>query len=239
MIDSQFLKSIPLFYHLSDEEIAHIQGALEKSTLQPNEVLFNMGEAGDELYIVQSGRLAIYTPNQGAPAQGRPIRIIEAGEILGEMALIDKQPRSLSARALESTEVFVLTGAMFRHLLTIPGMALNVMSGLSDRIRYTTEFLSEVRGWVQRVAMGKYDHAFNASQDYTDQSIVALASEFTQMATQVQQREEVLRQEVMQLRIEIDDARRKRHVEEITGSDYFQSLREQARRLRRNPDENK
>lgn len=233
MLDSTVLKNVPLFAHLSDTELAQLRAVLTERHLNTGDILFKMGEAGEELYIVRQGRVAIYVPNPETPGKEQPIRIFEPGEALGEMALIDRQPRSLSARALEPAVLLALTGEEFHRLLAAhPQLALSVMSGLSDRIRYTTEFLSEVRGWVQRVAAGKYDRAGSANQDYADPSIAALAAEFTQMAVQVQQREEALRQEVLQLRIEIDDSKRKRHVEEITGSDYFQSLQQRARRLR-------
>ncbi len=233
MINTADLKQIPLFHHLSETGLTCLLEALETRILPAGSILFNMGDPGDELYIVREGRVAIYVPNAETPGKEQPIRIFEPGEALGEMALIDRQPRSLSARAMEPVTLLVLTGEAFRQLLAAHAeLALSVMTGLSDRIRYTTEFLSEVRIWVQRVAAGKYDRALRPAQDYSDPSIVALAAEFTQMAAQVQQREEALRQEVAQLRIEIDESKRKRHVEEIVESDYFQSLQQQARRLR-------
>ncbi|OQA23326.1 MAG: Cyclic nucleotide-gated potassium channel [Chloroflexi bacterium ADurb.Bin360] len=233
MLDSTALKNIPLFAYLSDAELAQLHPVLTERRLKAGDILFNMGDLGEELFIVREGRVAIYSPNPETPGNEQPIRIFDPGEALGEMALIDRQPRSLSARALEPAVLLALTGKEFHRLLGAhPELALSVMSGLSDRIRYTTEFLNEVRGWVQRVAAGKYDRTLGTNQGYADPSIAALAAEFTQMAAQVQQREEALRQEVLQLRIEIDDSKRKRHVEEITGSDYFQSLQQQARRLR-------
>jgi len=73
------------------------------------------------------------------------------------MALIDRRPRSLSARTVEPTHLLVLRGDSFRRLVRDdPAVALAVMSGLSDRIRYTTEFLSQVRHWVGRMSAGKY-----------------------------------------------------------------------------------
>jgi signal transduction histidine kinase len=116
-------------------------------------------------------------------------------------------------------------------------VATAVMGGLSDRIRYTTEFLSEVREWVKRVAEGRYDREFKPQADYQDRSIAALAGEFAQMAAHVQKREEELRQEIMQLRIEIDEAKKARQVSEIVESDFFQDLQSKARRMRQQKSE--
>jgi CRP-like cAMP-binding protein len=162
------------------------------------------------------------------------VRIFTQQQALGEMALIDGQPRSMSARALEPSEVLVLAGDAFRDLLRRqPDLALAVMAGLNDRIRYTTEFLGEVQGWVKRVAEGNYDRQFSASSDYQDNSIAALAAEFSQMAAQVRQREEQLRQELKQLRIEIDQSKKEREVSEIVESDFFQDLASRAKQLRK------
>ncbi|MBN2389513.1 MAG: cyclic nucleotide-binding domain-containing protein [Anaerolineae bacterium] len=228
------LKTILIFNRLPEAALNEVAAALKSRMLADGEVLFSMGDPGDELFIVNAGRVAIYTPNPEKPGEERPIRIFEAGEALGEMALIDNQPRSLSARALEPAEVLVLTGDDLRQLLrAYPDMALAVMAGLNDRIRYTTDFLSEVREWIQRVAAGQYDRSFAASKDYQDNSIESLAAEFAQMAAQVHQREEELRKEVMELRIEINEAKRQKQLEEITETDYFQTLQSQARSLRK------
>jgi len=227
------LKNMLMFSRLPDAAFNEVAAALKPRALAAGEILFRMGDPGSELFIVNTGRVAIYTPDAAKPGEEHPIRIFEADEVLGEMALIDNQPRSLSARALEASEVLVLTGDDFRRLLrAYPDMALAVMAGLNDRIRYTTEFLSEVREWIQRVAKSQYDRTFTASKDYQDRSVEALAAEFAQMAAQVQQREDELRKEVMELRIEINETKRQRQLDEITETDYFQTLQNQAKKLR-------
>ena len=66
-----------------------------------------------------------------------------------------------------------------------------------------------------------------------DQTLSTLAAEFAQMAARVQEREDILRKEVAQLRIEIDEAKRKQEVQRIVGSEYYQSLKERAKELRK------
>jgi hypothetical protein len=134
-------------------------------------------------------------------------------------------------------------------------MAMTVMSGLSDRIRYTTDFLAEVRQWVGRMAGGQYETAqfFTDMQtwvrqvaageyeadveetagQYRDPTMATLAAEFARMATHVREREAELRQEIAQLKIEIDHTKRQEQVEEIVESDFFQDIKSKARDLRR------
>jgi CRP-like cAMP-binding protein len=174
------------------------------------------------------------------------------------MALIDRQPRSLSARALEASTVLVLDGQNFRYFVEEdPRMAFAVMYGLSDRIRYTTEFLNEVRswvgrvtqgdyssdqfldevrGWVQQVSEGEYEESPQPTK-YQDQTLATLAAEFAKMAAMVQQREKELQKEIAQLKIEINEAKRKEDVNEIKDSDYFRSIQQQVKSMRKQQEE--
>jgi len=229
------LRDVVLFSCLSDETLAGISTALKPRQLEAGEILFNQGDPGDELIIVEEGKIAIFVPVEGASGGGQPIRIFNTGEMLGEMAPIDRKPRSLSARAEEPTRILALGGDDFLRILgQNPEMAILVMAGLSDRIRYTTDFLGEVRTWVKRIAEGDYQTSGVVDKDrYKDQTLASLAAEFAQMAARVQEREETLRKEVAQLRIEIDEAKRKQEAKRIMDSDYYKSLKEKAQQLRR------
>ncbi|HEX2089385.1 MAG TPA: response regulator [Actinomycetota bacterium] len=66
-----------------------------------------------------------------------------------------------------------------------------------------------------------------------DDALGQLARTFQRMALEVRAREERLRQEVRELRIEIDERRQTEKVAEITGTDYFKDLRDRAQELRR------
>jgi CRP-like cAMP-binding protein len=238
MTSTLILKNVTMFSQLPDEALAEVAAALQPRQLAGGEVLFNQGDPGDELIIVEDGKVAIFVPTAGAPAAGQPIRVFQAGELLGEMALIDRKPRSASARAEEPSRVLTLKGEDFQRALTKnPEMALSVMAGLSDRIRYTTDFLGEVRVWVKRIAEGNYQTKGVVDADkFKDQTLSALAGEFARMAAEVKEREETLRREVAQLRIEIDQAKRKQDSERIMGSEYYRSLKEKAGILRKRDD---
>jgi len=230
------LRDIPLFNNLSDSTLDEIERALESRSLETGEILFNQGDPGDELILVQGGEISIFAPIEGSAGNERPIRVFKPGEMLGEMAIIDKQPRSLSARAEEASTILTLGQKKFQELLgENPEMSLAVMAGLNDRIRYTTDFLSEVREWVQRIASGSYQSSELAeeSDKYEDETLSTLAAEFAQMAAQVQEREEELRKEVLELRIAIDESKRKQDVEEILDTEFYRDLKAQAKSMKK------
>lgn len=254
MTEPTTLEGIYIFSRLSDETLAGVAGVLETRRYEAGTILFHKGDPGDEMFVIQTGSIAIFEPSTDKPGKERPLRIFQAGQAFGEMALIDFMPRSLSARALEPTQTLVLKGDDFRRLLHDREMALAVMGGLNDRIRYTTDFLGEVREWIGRMAKGQYETTqfFSDMQEwvkqlaegeyeqpampsaaYRDKTLSALAAEFARMAAQVREREDALREEIAQLQIEIDDTKRKRQVEEITESDYFKDIKSRAKHLRR------
>lgn len=229
------LRTVPLFATLNDEDLAEVEAALQSRSLAAGDVLFNQGDPGKELVIVQSGKLAIYKPEPGAPAKGQPIRTFTAGSMLGEMALIDQKPRSLSARAEETATILTLSSDAFRELLSSNvQISLTLLAGLNDRIRYTTDFLNEVQDWVGRITDGNYSAGTQAEANttYADPNLAALAANFTKMAARVKEREDQLKQEVAQLRIEIDEARRKEESSQIMDSDYYRSLKDKVRSMR-------
>jgi CRP-like cAMP-binding protein len=230
------LKRIAIFKSLSDEAIEQVAGGLKMRTLQAGEVLFNLGDPGDELIFVRRGEIAIYMPDANKPQEGQTLRIFKSGDILGEMALIDRLPRSASARAKTRAVIATLDIETFNHLMNHPEVALGIMSGLSGKIRYTTGFIGEMGQEMQKLAEGNYQ-SIKAPANVQDSSLSALAAEFVRMAARVQEREEKLQQEVAQLRIEIDETKRKQEVTQITGSDYYVSLKAKLKALREEDDE--
>lgn len=69
---------------------------------EPEEYIFKEGDPGDFAYIIDSGSVEVSVDNNGRKSV---IATLKKGEILGEMALIDRQPRSASAQAIIETEV--------------------------------------------------------------------------------------------------------------------------------------
>jgi CRP-like cAMP-binding protein len=235
------LRTTTIFQALSDSALAEVTAALKPRQLAQGEILFKKGDPGQDLIIVQEGKVAIYNPAPEDPAAGQAIRVFQPGDLLGEMALIDKKPRSLSARAEEASRIYALSGADFQHLLsTNPDLVSAVMAGLSDRIRYTTEFLTEVRQWVGRMSEGAYQGAVaeDANARYADKTLATLAGEFAQMASKVKQREDTLRQQVHELQIQIDESKRKQERENIMGTEYYKSLQERAKQMRQQRQDN-
>jgi CheY-like chemotaxis protein len=98
------------------------------------------------------------------------------------------------------------------------------------------EQVSRVIDAAAAVEAGHFETASLATVAGRSDALGQLARTFTRMAGEVRAREERLRAEVRDLRIEIDEARQTRQVAEITDTDYFRALRGRAAELRRTVD---
>ncbi|MEM6384167.1 MAG: MBL fold metallo-hydrolase [Pseudomonadota bacterium] len=98
------------------------------------ETIFRKGDPGEELFVVLSGRVGVTDVDGAGPGV---VAEFPSGGVFGEMAVIDRQPRSATAVALEdNTSLMVLDAARFVYLVSQqPGFALFIMETLSSRQR--------------------------------------------------------------------------------------------------------
>jgi len=97
------------------------------------EVVFSEGDPGQEMYGVVEGEIELR-------AHGRAIRTLGADDIFGEMALVDRSPRSATAVASADSVLAVIDEHRFLFLVQeTPMFALQVMSAMADRIRAEDE----------------------------------------------------------------------------------------------------
>ncbi len=139
---------------MSSSALENIHKRLNKRQLKKDEILFNIGDKGDELIIVNTGQIAIFAP--GPNGSQHIIRFFQNGENLGEITLIDEKPRSLNAKAMVEAEILTLSKTVILELISGKDtmIALEIMRELSARIRCATNLLKEVKDWVQIIAEG-------------------------------------------------------------------------------------
>jgi CRP-like cAMP-binding protein len=136
MVDD--LRALPLFEGLSDQVLRILATAARRRSFDPGEVLFHQGEQGTTCHVILSGTVRIYVI--GEDGRELAVRIMRAGETVGEMALFDDQPRSASVEALELIRTLELDqDVLLRCVQRSPRLALHLLSTLSRRLRLTTE----------------------------------------------------------------------------------------------------
>ena len=137
---------------------------MKEITFSKDQVIFRQGEFASVMYDILSGEIGIYTDYQGADE--KQIAVLKAGDLFGEMGLIENYPRSATAVALaDGTAVAELEESDLRtYLQDKPEKLLQVMRQLSSRIRETTEKYVDVCRAVSDRRRAQSDLNFYADQ---------------------------------------------------------------------------
>ncbi len=212
-----------------------MQEAMTIVRLNEGEVLFRRGDLGDAFYIIKAGQVRIYTADEDG--QELTLATLGPGESFGEIALLDARPRSASVIALRPTVLHRLSRDDFLNRVhASPTLIQAVIRLMSGRVRNLTDYIERMGYWASLVAEGEYDEAVeNIQQTHGsgNRTLAAVADAVKDMVQAIQAREERLKQELTRLRIQIDQTKREQEVAEITGTEYFQTLVQQAQKLRR------
>lgn len=107
-----------------------------------SEIIFTEGSRGSTAYIIEKGRVGIYSINVNGERQ--LIAILRRNAMFGEMALIDDAPRSATAVALDDCELSTISVKTFKYLMAHDPFSLQpLLKILSRRLREATELLQE------------------------------------------------------------------------------------------------
>ena len=101
--------------------------------LEAGEVLFDQGDVADAAYFVVGGRVSVHVVDDG---EERLVAELGRGEVVGELGLLDRAPRSATVRAVRDTTLASFSAATFEDLVAVsPSMMLNVTRRLLVRMR--------------------------------------------------------------------------------------------------------
>jgi phosphoserine phosphatase RsbU/P len=129
------LRNISLFARLSEVDLGQIAERVTKRELQAGEVLFHEGDEGKVCYVILSGALEALK-QMGETELHLEVR--QAGQIMGEMALIDRSPRAATVRAAADSVLAELDEQGFFALMHAdPEVALELLRGGAARLRRT------------------------------------------------------------------------------------------------------
>jgi len=108
------------------------------------EYVFEEGDLGTEMYIIQSGQVEILKRVAGSDTR---LAVLEKGDFFGEMSLLEDLPRAASARAVSDLKLLEIGGATFDQMLrSNPEIAIRILRKLSRRLRQTDDLLRETLG---------------------------------------------------------------------------------------------
>lgn len=138
LADTEFFADAPL------ELLTPIAAAGKVRELVRGDVLFEVGDEPDSIYVVLSGRIAIAIGNRPFDHRESVIALMDEGDLFGDMGMLDKSPRSAGARALEASSVLEIPyAAVIEQLDKSSALLWNVIRMLSRRLRAMDQALAD------------------------------------------------------------------------------------------------
>jgi len=142
MVDIDHIRSIELFRDFDQPSSEQLANASSIRRLQRGDVLFGENDEPNDLFVVISGRVAMV--NRSIDGRESVVKLMEDGDLFGEMPLFDGQTRSTDARALESSEVIIIPYESVRGIYTEqPNQLWRVVELLTQRLRVMDGVLAD------------------------------------------------------------------------------------------------
>ncbi len=136
----QVARSVPLFRGLTEQEWNQVAPLLNGHCYPKDAYIFFQGDPPTSLYIVWMGRVKLVRHTD----HGRDVvmEVLGPGQLIGEMAIFDGRPYSMTAVTLEEVAVVSVARSDFFSLLErYPSISLGVISELSRRLRVVNELV--------------------------------------------------------------------------------------------------
>ncbi len=134
----QFLRETPLFASLNDKALWRLAELAQKKSFQANDIILKEGQRAMGCYLITEGEVEVI--KNLSLEDERLIATLTAGEILGEMSVIDDEPHSASVRARTDVHALMIETWDFKaQLQAYPEIALQLLPVLSRRLRQASE----------------------------------------------------------------------------------------------------
>lgn len=223
---------------LSDSQLSQ---KMERVHLTDGRVLFERGDPDSAFYLIQSGQIKIYTCD--GDGQEVFLNTLSVGQTLGELALIDGQPHSVTAVSLASSNLLRLSRDNFLKRAYNSAQLSQLLIQLGNqRLHCLIDYTKKLKEWMHLVADSKCDRVVEELEDFDVRGdgvaksgylagiLATVADSFKDIVQTVQQLKGSECQLEVKLKLEIDEHQHQQQVEEIVNTDYFSYLVELAER---------
>ena len=123
------LSKLEFFEGFTDDELKKVLAMAENVSADAGAILMEQGDVGQEAFVICSGQAGVFV-------NGHRVAAIGPGSAVGEMALLDRHPRSATVKALTDLELLSFHADKFQKLLeSMPKAATRVMAQLNEKLR--------------------------------------------------------------------------------------------------------
>lgn len=155
---ADLLRQTALFGEVDDETLTHLAERAVERTYKKGQLIFYQGDPAEALFVVIEGRIKVVVTSEDGDEM--LLVTLDPGDVFGEIAVIDGEPRSASAETLEETKVLMLTRATFLETLRgSPEMTESLLRSLGAVLRRLTEQTADLvfldlHGRVAKLLLG-------------------------------------------------------------------------------------
>ena len=136
------LATVRLFELLDEDELAHLAKTIDLVKFDAGTTIFNEGDLGDRLYIVNYGQIELSIKD--TTGEKIVLKVAREDDVFGELSMLDNRPRSATAAVLTDSELFALDRDDLLLLFEKkPDAALNMLASMGDMLRETDKLLSQ------------------------------------------------------------------------------------------------
>lgn len=131
------LRAIDLFADIDDESLSKLSQSARVVSFRKNSVLMSEGESGEALYVIKNGTVKIFVSDE----EGNEIVLndLGPGSYFGEVSLLDGEPRTASAIALQNTQILVIPKITFIDCIEQnPQITTVIVRTITQRLRRAT-----------------------------------------------------------------------------------------------------
>ena len=139
----QYLENVGIFASVPRDSLRDLASRIQPRQYPTGTVIVGQEDKGDSLFVITKGRVKVVL--YGDSGREMILSMLREGEIFGEMALFDNQPRSASVIALDDTDALVLDRSAFvRHLMSHPSTAIAILAEMSRRLRQADRIIGDL-----------------------------------------------------------------------------------------------
>lgn len=133
------LKKYNLFSNLNTDDLRELMSLAKEVTLKPEQVLVKEKSIAKNFFILTEGDITVTKQTQNSN-ESYQLNILHAGDVIGEMGLIENLPRSATLKAIKHAKVLAFNVDEIRqHPTLFPKISINLSKMLSQRLRYLNE----------------------------------------------------------------------------------------------------
>jgi len=137
------LRSMSIFADLSERDLAGLADDLRAKDYAKDDLIFRQGDESREVYFIRKGKVRIYKISPGGSETS--IAIFSTDDAIGELAAIDQEPRSASAKAMTAVSLLSMSQERFLYTMqAVPRFGLNIARMLAHKLRWTAAFAESI-----------------------------------------------------------------------------------------------